>query len=132
MRFRLCLAAGLFAAASAGAATFTVTNTNASGAGSLAQAVIDANAAAGADTIAFDVSGAGCDGAGVCTIELGGTLFVTGPITIDGYTQPGSAVNTIQTGPINAVLKIVLSAADIVGAEAIDLGAGTAGSVIRG
>jgi hypothetical protein len=37
-------------------ATFTVTNTNDSGAGSLRQAVLDANAAAGADTIVFDAS----------------------------------------------------------------------------
>ena len=35
------------------AATFTVTNTNDSGAGSLRQAILDANAAAGADTIVF-------------------------------------------------------------------------------
>ncbi len=38
------------------AATFTVTNTNDSGAGSLRQAVLDANAAATADTIVFDAS----------------------------------------------------------------------------
>src|SRR6187200_396713 len=120
------------AAGAAEAATFTVTNTSPSGAGSLAQAVADANAAAGADTIAFNVTGTGCDGFGVCTIALGGTLLVTGPVTIDGYTQPGSAVNTILTGPINAVLTIVLSAEDIVGAEAIDLGTGAAGSIVRG
>ena len=36
------------------AATFTVTNTNDSGPGSLRQAVLDANAAAGSDTIVFD------------------------------------------------------------------------------
>src|SRR5262245_62490994 len=35
-------------------ATFTVRNTNDSGADSLRQAIIDANAASGADTIAFD------------------------------------------------------------------------------
>jgi len=50
------------------ATTFTVTNTNDSGAGSLRQAILDANAAAGADTIAFNVSGTGCTGGGVCTI----------------------------------------------------------------
>ena len=49
------------------AATFTVTNTTDTGPGSLRQAITDANAAAGADTIAFNVSGAGCVG-GVCTI----------------------------------------------------------------
>ncbi len=38
------------------AATFTVTNINDSGAGSLRQAVLDANAAATADTIVFDAS----------------------------------------------------------------------------
>ena len=41
------------------AATFTVTNTNDSGAGSLRQAITDANATAGTDTITFDVTGAG-------------------------------------------------------------------------
>ena len=39
------------------AATFTVTNLNDSGAGSLRQAILDANAAAGADTITFSVNG---------------------------------------------------------------------------
>jgi hypothetical protein len=38
-------------ASPAQAATFTVTNTNDSGAGSLRQAILDANAAAGEDTI---------------------------------------------------------------------------------
>ncbi len=37
-------------------ATFTVTNANDSGAGSLRQAVLDANAAAGADSIVFDAA----------------------------------------------------------------------------
>ena len=37
-------------------ATFTVTNTADSGAGSLRQAVLDANAAAGADTIVFSAA----------------------------------------------------------------------------
>jgi hypothetical protein len=41
------------------AAVFTVTNTNATGPGSLAQAITDANNLAGADTIPFDVPGAG-------------------------------------------------------------------------
>jgi len=128
---RAVLLAAVIAVPASGA-TLTVTNTNTSGAGSLAQAVADANAAAGADTIVFDVSGAGCDGAGVCTIRLAGTLFLTGPVAIDGYTQSGALPNTILSGPNNAVLKIVLSAADIVGAEALDVGTGAAGSVIRG
>ena len=41
------------------AATFTVTNTNDTGAGSLRQAILDANAAGGADTIGFNIFGSG-------------------------------------------------------------------------
>jgi S-layer homology domain len=111
MRFRLCLAAGLLAAAAARGATFTVTNANDSGAGSLREAINQANAAAGADTIAFNVSGTGCDGSGVCTIALASQLpSVSGTTTIDGYTQPGSSPNTNAAGAINAVLKIVVAA----------------------
>ncbi len=57
--------------------TFTVTNTNDSGAGSLRQAVLDANASAGADTIAFSgISGQ--------TITLASQITITDDITIDG------------------------------------------------
>ena len=41
------------------AATFTVTNTDDTGPGSLRQAILDANAAPGLDTIAFNIPGAG-------------------------------------------------------------------------
>ena len=41
------------------AATFTATNTNDSGAGSLRQAILDANANPGLDTITFGITGAG-------------------------------------------------------------------------
>ncbi|MBS0659982.1 MAG: right-handed parallel beta-helix repeat-containing protein [Verrucomicrobia bacterium] len=69
---------GLMGAATASAATFTVSTTNSSGAGSLAQAVSDANAAAGSHTIVFDP---GLDGA---TIDLAGTtLTVTRSVEID-------------------------------------------------
>ena len=70
-----------------GAATFTVTNINDSGAGSLRQAITDANAAGGADTIEFNIVGSG-----VHTIVPASALpQITGPTTIDGYTQPGAA-----------------------------------------
>src|SRR5687767_13404237 len=52
----LAVGAVLAGTGPAAAATFTVTNTNDSGPGSLRQALIDANAAAGADDIAFTVS----------------------------------------------------------------------------
>ena len=120
-------------AAPAPAAVFTVTTTADSGAGSLRQAILDANANPGADTIAFDVSGAGCDPFGPCTIAPASALpFVTSPVTIDGFTQGGAAVNTVTSGPINAVLGIVLSAAAIPNAEALHVAAGGDGSVIRG
>ena len=41
------------------AATFTVTNTSDGGPGSLHQAILDANANAGTDTIEFNIPGAG-------------------------------------------------------------------------
>ena len=63
------------------ASTFTVTNLNDSGAGSLRQAVMDANAAAGADTIIF-ASSLGTD-----TITLAAMLPIItddAGLTIDG------------------------------------------------
>ena len=75
-------------------ATFTVTTTNDAGAGSLRAAIIDANAAAGTDTIDFNIAGAG-----VHTINLTSALpTITGAVTIDGYTQTGSSVNTCGRG----------------------------------
>ena len=64
------------------AATFTVTNTNDSGVGSLRQAVIDANTAAGADTIVFQAGVAG-------TVTLTtGQIPVTDSVTITGPGAP--------------------------------------------
>ena len=68
-------------------ATFTVTNTADSGAGSLRQAILDANAGAGTDTIAFAIPGAG-----VHTIFVATDWDVlSDPVIIDGTTQPGYA-----------------------------------------
>ncbi len=56
----LSLALGLAAAAGASLAnTYTVTSTADSGAGTLRQAILDANANPGADTIAFNIVGSG-------------------------------------------------------------------------
>ena len=88
------------------AATFTVINTDDTGAGSLRQAILDANGAAGADTINFNIPGGG-----VRTISPATPLpTITGPVTIDGYTQPGASPNTLAVGN-NAVLLIELSGA---------------------
>ncbi len=84
------------------AATFTVTNTDDSGPGSLRQAILDAESAAGADTIVFAIPGAG-----VHTITPLTLLpIISQPLTIDGYTQPGSSPNTNATGALNTVLQI--------------------------
>ena len=78
----------LLGALAAGADTFTVTNTDNTGAGSLRQAITDANATPGLDTIAFDIPGAG-----VHTIEVPVTPLphITSPVILDGTTQPGYA-----------------------------------------
>jgi hypothetical protein len=66
--------------------TLVVTNTNEDGPGSLRQAIVDANAQANtSDIIAFNIQGTG-----VRTITLSSALpDITGPVKIDGWTQPG-------------------------------------------
>ena len=130
MRTTLGLLLGLCATA-VSAVTFTVTNTNDSGAGSLRQAILDANGAPGADTIAFNVSGAGCDGDGVCTIApASGFNTLTGTVLVDGYTQPGASPNTNATGGLNTVLKIVLTGQGSLGGPGLAINGD--GSTIRG
>jgi len=66
---------------------FVVTNTNNHGPGSLRDAIINANATIGTDTIVFNIPGPG-----VKTITLLIALpEITDPIVIDGTTQPGYA-----------------------------------------
>jgi hypothetical protein len=99
---KLFASALLSVASVSGAATFTVTNTNDSGAGSLRQAIDDANNTPGADTIVFNIPGPG-----VHTITPLSLLpIIFNDVTIDGYTQPGSSVNTNATGALNTVLQI--------------------------
>jgi hypothetical protein len=66
---------------------FVVTNDNADGTGSLREAITNANATPGADTIVFNIPGPG-----VKTINLPTPLpDITEQIVIDGTTQPGYA-----------------------------------------
>lgn len=66
------------------AATFTVTDINDSGAGSLRQAMTDANATSGIDTISFSI------GSGhVQIIPTSALPPIIHPVIIDGTTQPG-------------------------------------------
>ena len=109
------------------AAAFTVTTTADSGPGSLRQAILDANANAGADTISFAIPGAG-----VHTISPVTALpNITQPVTIDGYTQTGSAVNTDPIAD-NAVLLIELEGSASSGSSGLRIMLAGAGSAIRG
>ena len=122
-------AALLFAGGPAlSATTFTVTTTSDSGAGSLRQAILDANGAAGADTIAF-----GIGGSGVQTIALASALpAITSPVTIDGYTQTGALANTHDTSQgLNTVLKIEVDGAAL-GAGSICLDVAASDTTIKG
>jgi hypothetical protein len=90
------------------AATFTVTTTQDGVAGSLRQAILNANLSPTPDTIVFNIPGT--------TVQ---TLFftnslppATAPVTIDGYTQPGSSPNTLVNGN-NAVFRIVLDGINV-------------------
>ena len=69
-------------------ATFFVLNLADSGAGSLRQAIVDANASHGADTIAFEVAGA---------IELTSSALpaITDRVDIDGTTAPGFSTTPV-------------------------------------
>lgn len=82
-------------ASPARAATYTVTNTSDSGPGSLRQAVTDANAAPGADAVAFAVTG---------TIPLtSGVLSVSGELTVDG---PGVASLTVSGSGASGIFQV--------------------------
>src|SRR5207249_2241654 len=103
-------------------AVFTVTNTADSGAGSLRQAILNANAAPGADTIAFNIPGTG-----IHTIVPTSALpKSTGPVVIDGYTQPGSRPNTAGPGSASNALQTI----QLDGSQA--LGYGIRGLILTG
>ena len=107
MRLSLGIAV-LSAALPLSAATFTVTNTNDSGPGSLRQAITDANATPGADSIVFAIPSddPGCHVFGLCEIHPTTNLpTITEQVTIDGYTQTDASPNTADQGT-NAVLMI--------------------------
>ncbi|MCU1462812.1 MAG: hypothetical protein JWO37_2887 [Acidimicrobiales bacterium] len=99
------------------AACIAVTTTADSGTGSLRQAIIDANAAAGADTICFSIPVSGAH-----TIAPVTALpTITDPVTIDGTTQSGFTATPV----------IELSGANIAGvANGLDFQAGSAASTV--
>lgn len=84
MKFLLCVLVSGGVSLGAGAATFTVVNTNNADAGSLRQAILDANAGAGLDTIQFQITNV------VRAILVNSNLpAITDPVMINGATQAG-------------------------------------------
>ncbi len=79
----------------------------------LAEAINAANASPGKDKIIFNIpanTDPGCVAAtGICTLHFDSPLpKLTGPVIIDGYSQPGASPNTLPVG-MNTVLKIQLT-----------------------
>lgn len=97
--------------------TFLVTTPTDVGPGSLRQAILDANASPGQDTVAFQI-GAG----GPQTILPNSALpVVTDPVVLDGTTQPGYTGNPIielagtQAGALVTGLTISAGASTVRG-----------------
>jgi titin len=100
---------------------FIVNTTADSGPGSLRQAILDANASAGFDSILFKLPGTGLH-----TIAVASPLpALTDPAgtLIDGYSQDGAWANTLAVGD-NAVLTVELDGSGV--------GAGANGLVVTG
>lgn len=121
----LLLVGLLLLATPARAATFTVTTTADSGPGSLRQAILDANASPGADTITFAIGAMGSQQ----TIQPTSALpTITEPVTIDGWSQGGSS----YTGPPLIELRGSLAGSSNIGLNVIGGGSRVRGLVING
>ena len=93
---------------------------------SLRGAINNANANPGLDTINFNIPGAG-----VHTINLASSLpGINDPVTINGYSQPGSSCNTLSIGD-DAVLLIELNGT-AVGVSGAGLTINTGPTLVRG
>jgi uncharacterized repeat protein (TIGR01451 family) len=104
-----------------GPVTFRVTNTNDSGPGSLRQALLDANAHAGKDTVSFGIATSGVQTIHVGGDGLGALPTVTDPVLIDGTTEPGYAGRPL----------VVLDGSGA-GTDAVGLDVTAGGSTIKG
>lgn len=114
-------------AVSAQAETFTVTNSDDAGAGSLRDAMTQANAAAGADRIAFDISGAGPH-----VITPASPLpVITDAVHLDGESQAGIVLDGGLT-PAPDRIGPTLSRDGFMGIVIQSAGSTIAGLEIRG
>ena len=106
---------------------FTVTNTNNDGAGSLRRVIDLANLTAGPDAIKFAIPGEG-----VKSIRPTSELpVITEAVAIDGYTQPGSSVNTLADGT-NARILVELDGSEEGSSFANGLEIGADNVAVRG
>ena len=94
----------------------------------LREAINATNATVGvSETITFNIPGTG-----VKTISPATPLpNITDPVTIDGYSQPGSKANTLTTGS-DAILLIELNGTNAGNAEGLSFLAASSGSTVRG
>jgi len=114
-------------ATSASAATFVVSSIADSGAGTLRQAILDANTAAGTDTITFAIAGSGLH-----TISPATNLpNITEAVVIDGYSQSGASVNTLSLGD-NAVIQIELNGSGVSSGTGLNFNATVNGGEVKG
>lgn len=104
---------------------------------SLRDAITVSNTTTTADTINFNIpsSDTGCNGSGVCTINITGSALPTitnSAVIINGYTQTGATVNT-QNYPaaLDAVIKIGLSGSNLSSGE-YGLTINTSNTTIKG
>lgn len=81
----------------------TVTTVADSGAGSLRQALLDAAANPGADTVLFNIPNSGPH----IIAPLSALPLLNGPTIIDGYSQPGALHNTAAVG-FDGQIRIVI------------------------
>ena len=82
-------------------AVFSVTNTNDSGSGSLRQAILDANANPGADTITFAI---GATGSQQIIQPISALPTITDPVTVDGWSQGGAGYSGPPLIDLNGAL----------------------------
>ncbi|HSZ26273.1 MAG TPA: NosD domain-containing protein, partial [Cytophagaceae bacterium] len=106
---------GLFVSKSAHSAIYMVTSNADAGVNTLRQAIINANASPGADSISFNF--------GVpTTITLASCLpNITGQVVINGYTDPGASVGVLT-------IEVISPA----GCNGFYFGTGSDGSTIKG
>lgn len=113
----------VFAAAPTG---FVVTTTNDTGPGSLRQAILDANANGGLDTITFNIPGGG-----VQTIAPASVLpAISDAVILDAYSQPGAIANALGTGTGATLLIELRGSGAGSGVSGLTIDAG--GSTVRG